>query len=107
MHISNSVQFCAVQPTVFRLGDIVETQMTVAMVPVTGRRFKLVFQLRTLALVDSTFAQVFVISSQTVTRRTDSHIKEGKRTQCIGWPSTYPDDSQTESWIQYDRERWN
>lgn len=61
-HHLSSAQFGSAQPTVFRLGDIVEVQMTVVMVPVTGRRFKLVFQLRALALVNSTFAQVFAMS---------------------------------------------
>jgi len=59
-HHLNRAQFGLAQPTIFRLGDIVEVQMTIAMVPVTGRRFKLVFQLRALALLNSTFTQVFI-----------------------------------------------
>jgi hypothetical protein len=61
-HRLSSTPFGPAQPTVFRLGDIVEVQMTVTMVPVTGRKFKLIFQLRALALVNSTFAQVFITS---------------------------------------------
>jgi hypothetical protein len=55
---SYSLKFVETPPTVFRNGDIVEVQMTVAMVPVPGAAFKVVFQLRSLALVNSIFAQV-------------------------------------------------
>lgn len=46
------------QPTAFRCGDIVEAQVTVAMVPVQGKGFKMALQLRSLALVNSVFSQV-------------------------------------------------
>lgn len=47
-------------PTRFRVGDIVEVQMTVAAVPVKNNKYKMIIQLRSLALLDGTFADVSI-----------------------------------------------
>jgi hypothetical protein len=41
------------------VGDIVEVQFTVIAVPISKGRFKMILQLRSLALLNSNFAQVY------------------------------------------------
>jgi hypothetical protein len=51
-------RFETVNPTQFRIGDIVEVQATIVTVPVRSNRFKMILQLRALALLDGTFTDV-------------------------------------------------
>jgi hypothetical protein len=51
-------RFETVNPTQFRIGDIVEVQATIVAVPVRNNRFKMILQLRALALLDGTFTDV-------------------------------------------------
>jgi hypothetical protein len=46
------------QPHSYRVGDIVEIQMTIIGVPLKGRKFKMLTVLRSIALLDSSFTQV-------------------------------------------------
>jgi len=46
--------------TCFRVGDIVEVQITVAAVPVKNNKHKMIIQLRSLALLDGSFADVSI-----------------------------------------------
>ena len=50
-------------PIEFRVGDIVEVQLNAAAVPIKRGRYKMVLQLRSVALVEGKFSQVsFLIS---------------------------------------------
>jgi hypothetical protein len=51
-------RFAAIDPVQFKVGDIVEIQMTVTVVPACHDTFKHSFQLRSLALLDSSFSCV-------------------------------------------------
>ena len=51
-------RFETVNPTQFRIGDIVEVQATIVTVPVRNNRFKMILQLWALALLDGTFTDV-------------------------------------------------
>lgn len=57
-YFSKFCRFEETQPTQFHIGDIVEIQTTVIAVPVKERRFKMILQLRSLALINSSFTQV-------------------------------------------------
>jgi hypothetical protein len=46
------------EPTQFRIGAIVEMQMTIAAVPIQKDRFKVIIQLASIALPDGTFTDV-------------------------------------------------
>ena len=54
-------RFCKVEPSWFRVGDIVEVQITVAAVPIRNNKFKMISYLRCLALLDGTFTDVSVL----------------------------------------------
>ena len=58
--ITPSNSFFEVDPTQFRVGDIVEAQITVASVPIRNNKFKMISQLRCLALLDGTFTDVSI-----------------------------------------------
>ncbi|KIM78013.1 hypothetical protein PILCRDRAFT_75994, partial [Piloderma croceum F 1598] len=47
-----------VAPVRFRIGDIVEAQMSCVVVPLKGEKFKMIHQLHLLALLDATYTQV-------------------------------------------------
>ena len=51
-------RFFQADPAQFRVGDIVEAQITIAAVPMRNNKFKMICQLRSLALLDSTFTDV-------------------------------------------------
>ena len=51
-------RFCEADPTQFRVGDIVEVQITIAVVPIRNNKFKMICQLRSLALLDGAFTDV-------------------------------------------------
>ena len=51
-------RFCQADPARFRVGDIVEAQITIAAVPMRNDKFKMICQLRSLALLDGAFADV-------------------------------------------------
>ena len=53
-------RFSEADPTQFRVGDIVEIQMTITTVPLKKNRFKMINQLRTVALLDGSFTDVSV-----------------------------------------------
>jgi hypothetical protein len=46
------------EPIRFRIGDIVEAQMSCVVIPLKGGKFKMINQLRSLALLDGTHTQV-------------------------------------------------
>jgi len=56
--LTRFIRFDPADPACFRVGDIVEAQMTVVAVPIKRDRFKMITQLRSLALIDSTYSQV-------------------------------------------------
>ena len=45
-------------PATFKVGDIVKVQLTVAAIPVKRNRFKMIVQLRTIALINGEFTEV-------------------------------------------------
>lgn len=51
-------RFTPIDPVQFRVGDLVEVQMTASAVSVKGERFKMVLQLFSLALLDSSYSVV-------------------------------------------------
>ena len=51
-------RFCQADLAQFRVGDIVEAQITIAAVPMRNNKLKMICQLRSLALLDSTFTDV-------------------------------------------------
>ena len=51
-------RFLEIDPAQFRIGDIVEVQITIATVPVQNNKYKMIAQLRCLALLDGTFTDV-------------------------------------------------
>jgi hypothetical protein len=51
-------RFCQADPVQFRVGDIVEVQITIAAVPMRNNKFKMICQLRSLALLDGAFTDV-------------------------------------------------
>ncbi|KIM72038.1 hypothetical protein PILCRDRAFT_82231 [Piloderma croceum F 1598] len=53
-------RFFDVDPARFRVGDIVEVQITIAAVPIKNNKFKMISQLRCLALLDGTFTDVSI-----------------------------------------------
>lgn len=53
-------RFQATMPTNFRIGDIVEVQTTIIAVPIKDRHFKMIHQLRSIALINSNFSQVSI-----------------------------------------------
>ena len=54
------ISFKPTEPAQFQVGDIVEVQMTVIAVPIKEGHFKMIHQLRSLALIDSSFSQVCI-----------------------------------------------
>jgi hypothetical protein len=58
--INNDIDdsFVPASPTCFRIGDIVEVQITISAIPVKKDKFKMILNLRSLALVDSEFTEV-------------------------------------------------
>jgi len=54
-------RFFEVDPARFRVGDIVEVQITIAAVPIKNNKFKMISQLRCLALLDGTFTDVSIL----------------------------------------------
>jgi hypothetical protein len=52
------IRFDHVDPTRFRIGDVVEVQGTAVAVPIKNNRFKMILQLRALALLDGRFTDV-------------------------------------------------
>lgn len=53
-----NIRFIEVDPGRFRVGDIVEIQITIIAVPIRNNKFKMITQLRSLALLDGTFTDV-------------------------------------------------
>lgn len=60
-------RFFEVDPIRFRVGDIVEVQITVAAVPIRSNKFKMITQLRCLALLDGTFTDVSILYQDQIT----------------------------------------
>jgi hypothetical protein len=65
-------------PQMFRLGDIVEAQMSFIAIPLRGQTFKMITVLHSIALIDSTFTQVsqsnaICFNSTNKTRTTGSY----------------------------------
>jgi hypothetical protein len=58
INITISSSFAKADPTKFRVGDIVEVQMTVVAVPIRNNRFKVINQLRSVALLTGKFTNV-------------------------------------------------
>lgn len=54
----NILRYCPGRPSSFRIGDIVEAQLSFVTVPVQANQFKMMLVLRSLALLDSTYSQV-------------------------------------------------
>jgi hypothetical protein len=60
MPLKYECRFSKADPTQFRVGDIVEVQMTIITVPLKKDRFKMINQLRTVALLDGSFTDVSI-----------------------------------------------
>lgn len=58
INLTISSSFTKADPTEFRVGDIVEVQMTVVAVPIRNNRFKVINQLRSVALLTGKFTNV-------------------------------------------------
>jgi hypothetical protein len=58
-------------PVGFKIGDIVEVQMTATVVPIRDNRFKMLLQLRAIALLNSAFSQVSRESHKNIQQRND------------------------------------
>lgn len=54
----NFIRFCEADPAQFRVGDIVEAQTTIAVVPLRNNKFKMICSLRSLALLNGGFTDV-------------------------------------------------
>jgi hypothetical protein len=48
----------AVNPQIFRVGDIVEAQVSFIVVPLKDNKHKMIVVLRSIALLDASFSQV-------------------------------------------------
>ena len=51
-------RFSQADPAQFRVGDIVEAQITIAAVPMRNNKFKMICRLRSLALLNGAFTDV-------------------------------------------------
>jgi hypothetical protein len=51
----------AVNPQIFRIGDIVEAQVSFIVVPLKNDKYKMMVVLRSIALLDTYFSQVRTI----------------------------------------------
>ena len=60
-------RFFEVDPIQFRVGDIVEVQITVVAVPIRSNKFKMITQLRCLALLNGTFTDVSILYQDQIT----------------------------------------
>ena len=66
----------AVNPQIFRIGDIVEAQVSFIAVPLKDKKHKMIVVLRSIALLDATFSQVrryFIRWSYSQTSRCRKH----------------------------------
>lgn len=50
-----------VNPQIFRVGDIVEAQVSFIAVPLKDNKYKMIVVLRSIALLDATFSQVRMV----------------------------------------------
>lgn len=58
-HVTDKEQSVeAVNPQIFRIGDIVEAQVSFIAVPLKNNKYKMIVVLRSIALLDATFSQV-------------------------------------------------
>ena len=57
----HAIRYEAIPPVRFRVGDIVEAKMTLMLIPIQQDCFKLKAILRSLTLLDMSFAQVCTI----------------------------------------------
>jgi len=90
------------EPTQFRIGDIVEAQITIAAVPIQKDRFKVIIRLASIALLDGTFTDVsyhqYLLSHNLPTTHNDT---AGHRQQVKVYQSalSHQSDHQKESGI--------
>ena len=59
-------RFETCEPQIFRVGDIVQAQLSFVVIPVKGRRRKMLTVLRSLALLDGKFAITLVCLHETI-----------------------------------------
>jgi len=57
--ITLSYSYEVTEPQMYRVGDIVEVQMSFVVVPLKSQHFKMLSVLHSIALIDSSFTQVF------------------------------------------------
>lgn len=55
-----SHRYCTIDPTKFRIGDIVEAQVSFTSVPLKEKKYKMIIVLRALTILDSTVVKVSV-----------------------------------------------
>lgn len=58
IELTNVPRHEPVGPQVFRVGDIVEMQISFVVIPVKGEQYRMVSILRSIALIDGTFSKV-------------------------------------------------
>ena len=58
--VTTKTRFSKVDLTQFRVRDIVEVQITVIAVPIWNSKYKMITQLRSLALLDGSFTDVSI-----------------------------------------------
>jgi hypothetical protein len=94
------------EPTQFRIGDIVEVQITISAVPIKKDKFKVIIRLASIALLDGTFTNVsyhqYLLSHNLPTTHnyTAGHCQQIKVYQSA---FSHQRDHQKESGIQLDR----
>jgi hypothetical protein len=55
---SHMLRFVDANPVIFRIGDLVEVQLTAAAIPIKHSHYKMILSMRTIAIIDSNFAEV-------------------------------------------------
>lgn len=64
-----------VNPQIFRVGDLVEAQVSFIGVPLKDNKYKMIVVLRSIALLDATFSQVRTSGTYTCNPYSQEHRK--------------------------------
>lgn len=72
-------RFVSCEPQMFRIGDIVQVQISFVVIPIKGGRRKMLTVLRSIALLDGTFSKQITNSNTQITKQVPSKMKTLKR----------------------------
>ncbi|KAK2459290.1 hypothetical protein APHAL10511_008692 [Amanita phalloides] len=86
-----AVKYEAIAPVRFRVGDIVEAKATLMLVPIREGRFKLTAVLRSLTLLDTSFAQTSAHASNMRIKK----LMQAPTTPTLKRTITYAEDEET------------